>query len=341
MLVVLLSRVDLAALGQQLARTHWGWAALSGALGLLGVWVRARRWHYLFPPGSDPPALGRAAMIGYMANNVLPLRAGEFVRAYVVARRWDHGFWLPLATVVVERVLAVLALVTLFVALVALAPVPTALRWTAVLFLTLDIVAVLALSTLVVAPSACQRFVNALTRRWPRFERRALRTLDTFSRGLVGVRTPAHALPLLAWTIAAWIVPVLTAWTAMFAAGLDLGLVAALAVVTFVGFGISLPSAPGYIGVFHAAAVLALAMFAVPTAAAVGYSVVYHAAGYVPVTVCGWILLLQEQISLGEARRTLLRSEGASAAPSDDSPGQHRGCAGEAGARTEANHRVR
>lgn len=304
---ILLSRVDLVLLGEHLARTRWGWAAVSGALALLGVWVRARRWHYLFPPGSDPPALGRAAMIGYMANNVLPLRAGEFVRAYVVARRWGHGFWLPLATVVVERVLDGIALVTLLVALVALAPVPRALRWTAVLFLVVDIVAVLALSAIVVAPRACQRLVNVLTHRWPPLERRALRTLDTFAHGLVGVRTAAHALPLLAWTIAAWLVPVLTAWAAMFAAGLDLGLVAALAVVVFVGFGVSVPSAPGYIGVFHAAAVLALTMFDVPAAAAVGYSVVYHAAGFVPVTLCGWILLLREHISLGEARRTQLR----------------------------------
>ena len=69
-----------------------------------------------------------------------------------------------------------------------MAPVPTALRWTAVLFLTIDIVGVLALSVLVLAPGTCQRLVNALTRGWPRLERRALRTLDTFSRGLVGVR---------------------------------------------------------------------------------------------------------------------------------------------------------
>ena len=43
-------------------------------------------------------------MIGYMVNNVLPLRAGEFVRVYVVARRWGHGFWTALATLIVTHV---------------------------------------------------------------------------------------------------------------------------------------------------------------------------------------------------------------------------------------------
>lgn len=307
-LAVLLVRVDLALLGRHLAATHWGWAAVTGGLALLGVWVRARRWHFLFPPGSQPPALGRAAMIGYMANNVLPLRAGEIVRVYVVAQHWSHGFWLPLATVVVERVLDGLSLVALLVLLIAFAPVPAALRWTAALFLTIDIVAVLALCSVAVAPGACHRMVASLTVRWPRLQRRVVDLLNTFARGLIGIRTPAHAVPLLAWTVAAWLVPVLTAWTAMFAAGLSLGIVAALAVVTFVGFGISVPSAPGYVGVFHAAAVLALAMFDVPGAAAFGYAVVYHAAGFIPITLCGWLFLLREHMSLAEARRGAMRA---------------------------------
>ena len=78
------------------------------ALAPLGLWARARRWRYLFPPGPEPPGLVAANMIGYMGNNVLPLRAGEFVRIYVVARRLavqrdgsvTGGLWLAGATIV-------------------------------------------------------------------------------------------------------------------------------------------------------------------------------------------------------------------------------------------------
>jgi uncharacterized protein (TIRG00374 family) len=301
---VMLWRVDLRLLGEHLSHTHWAWAAATGALALLGIWARARRWHYLFPPHSHPPALTRAAMIGYMANNVLPLRAGEVIRVYVVARHWNGGFWLPLATVVVERVLDGLTLVALLGALVALAPVPTAVRWTAAVFLTVDLVAVLALVGVAVAPDATRRVAIALTTRWPRLERKLVDVLDTFGRGLVGVRTASHLLPLLLWTAMAWLIPTASAWTAMLAAGLTPGAVAALAVITFVGFGISVPSAPGYIGVFHAAVVLALRMFGVPEEAALGYAVVFHASGFIPVTLLGWILALREHISLGEARQT-------------------------------------
>src|SRR2546430_5388129 len=111
LIVYLLWSVDLAELRRQLGATRWGWAAGATALTPLGLWARARRWRYLFPPRSDPPGLVPAVMIGYMANNVLPLRAGEVVRVYVVARRGstagagDSGraFWAAIAPLNVLR----------------------------------------------------------------------------------------------------------------------------------------------------------------------------------------------------------------------------------------------
>jgi len=68
------------------------------------------------------------------------------------------------------------------------------------------------------------------------------------------------------------------------AVALNPKLTAAWAVVAFVGLGISLPSAPGFVGVFQAAIVLALALFGVPRAEALSFSLLYHASQYVPIT---------------------------------------------------------
>ena len=89
--VYLLRSVDLPELARQLAATQWWWVVPAVAVGPLGIWARAIRWRYLFPPGSKPPGLLAANMIGYMVNNVLPLRAGELVRVYVAARRLGPG----------------------------------------------------------------------------------------------------------------------------------------------------------------------------------------------------------------------------------------------------------
>ena len=280
------------------------------AMAPLQIWVRGRRWWYLFPPGSNPQGITPAMMIGYMANNVLPLRAGEVVRVYVVARRWSatlgasariHPFWTTLATLVVERVLDSLVVVLILAVLVLLVPVPRFLEVAALVVLAIDLAGVAVLIALVAAPQACARLITRLARRWPKLQRKALTAFETFVHGLDGIRTPSHALPLLAWTIGVWLTPAFAAWTVLYALDLHLPFIAAWAVLAFVGLGISIPSAPGYVGVFHAAAVLAVGLFGVSQSAGVGYALLFHASQILPVTLLGWLYLLREHMSLGEA----------------------------------------
>jgi uncharacterized protein (TIRG00374 family) len=301
LLAFLLWSVDPRDLAAQLRDAQWGWTLVVAALAPVGLWVRARRWRYLFPPGSSPPALTPAMMIGYMVNNVLPLRAGEIVRVYVVARRWRHGFWTTLGTLVVERVLDSVALILVLGVLVLLVPVPPVFRWAALSLLAIDVAAVAALGLLAAAPDTCLRFVHRLTRRWPGLGDRIGGVFDRFVRGLDGVRTPGHLVPLTLWSALVWLVPAVAGWLMLRAVHLDLPLIVGWTVLAFVGLGISIPSAPGYVGVFHYAAVLALEIFDVPRPTAVGYALIFHATQFIPITLLGWVFLLREHLSLGEA----------------------------------------
>ena len=296
--------VDLRELGAQLARTRWEWVALASLLGPVTVWARGRRWWYLFPPRSEPPGLVPATMIGYMVNNVLPLRAGEFVRVYVVARRWGHGFWTALATLIVERVLDSLVIVFIMVVLVLRIAVPRPLEIGAAILLAADLVAVGVLCFLAVAPDYTRALIERLTRRWPSLQRRVVGILETFVRGLEGVRTRAHLVPLAVWTVFVWLLPAFITWTMFRALDLELPWIAAWVVLAFVGLGVAIPSAPGYIGVFHAAATIALTIFGVPATAAFGYALLFHATQILPITLVGWIYLLREHLTLTDATRS-------------------------------------
>ena len=295
--------VDVRELGAQLARTRWEWVVLGSALGPVGVWARGRRWWYLFPPRSEPPGLVPATMIGFMVNNVLPLRAGEFVRVYVVARRWGHGFWTALATLIVERVLDSLVIVFIMIVLVLRIPVPRPLEIGAAILLAADLIAVCALCVLALAPDRTRVLIERLTRRWPALQNRTVGILGTFGRGLEGVRTPAHLFPLAVWTAIIWALPVFITWTMFRALDLDLPWIAAWVVLAFVALGVAIPSAPGYVGVFHAAATIALTMFGVPATAAFGYALLFHATQILPVTAVGWIYLFREHLTLSDATR--------------------------------------
>ena len=281
------------------------------ALGLGGLYVRAFRWRWLFPPGLKPVGIVAATMIGYMANNVLPLRAGEFVRLYTLARRLretaglsgPEAFGLVTATLVIERVLDSLAIVLILAMLVLTIPVPAGVEWGAGVLLIIDVVGVTLLVTVARAPEFGRRLVARLTRRWPAVQRPALAMFETGLRALDGIRTPAHALRVAVLTVAVWLMSAGAAWAMLRAVHLDLPFVAGWVIIAFVGLGISVPSAPGYVGVWHWAAALALGVFAAPPSVAVAYALLFHAASLVPVTVVGWLYLLREHVSLGEARR--------------------------------------
>lgn len=311
LLVYLVRSIDLTELGRVLAVTRWWWVVPALAVGPLGVWARAIRWRYLFPPDVRPPGLVAANMIGYMANNVLPLRAGELVRVYVSARRlasrtddsFTAGAWLSGATLIVERALDSLTLVLILAVLVFFIPVPPAFQWAAALVLALDLIMVALGVALTVAPGPVRRVILRLTGRWPAVQAPVIRAVDVVLRGLEGVRAPAHLGPLLAWTAIVWTLGAVGAWALFRAVHLDLPLLAGWTVLTFVGFGVSIPSAPGYVGVWHAATVLALATFGVAQPTAFGYALLYHASQFVPVTLIGWLFLVREHVTLGEVAR--------------------------------------
>src|SRR5216683_6942249 len=175
--------VDLGVIAARLRETLWTFLALSVVLAFASIWARAWRWAYLFPPGSRPSHLFRSLLIGYMGNNLLPLRAGEVVRIYVASR---HGqrFWTTFATVVVERVLDGLAVGLMMAGLVLLVPIPAKLRWAIVVFLVMDLVGILVLVVIIAAPGVCRVLIKMVFRRIGWLERRLLRMLGTMTEGL-------------------------------------------------------------------------------------------------------------------------------------------------------------
>lgn len=303
LLVYLFWNVDLHEVAIRLASTNWWFLAVSVGLNLGSLWMRAWRWYYLFPPGSEPSHLFNALMIGYMGNNVLPLRAGEVVRAYVASRRGQR-FWTVLATIVVERALDGLAIGLIVAALFLVIPIPAQLRWPAAVFLSVDLVAMALLAVIALAPGWCGGLIRALFHRWSWVERRAMDVLGTMSEGLRGVRAGHHFVPISLSTILIWGLFALSVWTGLRAAHLYLPLAASWTVLAFLGLGVSLPSSPGYVGVVQAATVLALALFSVARTEALSFSLLIHASQFVPVTLYGVILLLVEHVSLSEATRT-------------------------------------
>ncbi|MBI4590460.1 MAG: flippase-like domain-containing protein [Candidatus Rokubacteria bacterium] len=300
LLYLVVRNVSPAELLSHIGRTYWGWLALSAAFNLAVVGARGLRWGSLFYPASQPGwSLVSATAIGYMANNLLPLRAGELVRGYLAARNGGLSLWTVLATLAVERVLDALSILSILGAVVVVVEVPLWLQMGALTLLALDLLAM--------------GFLILLAREWgplarvilkiPRLGATLQRWLAVFSIGLQSLRLGRHLGPLLAWTVLIWLLSAGGVWTALRSAGLALPLSASFTVLAFAGIGVSLPSAPGYVGTLQFFIVQALAVYAITGVEAVGVSFLLHAASYIPVTLVGWIVLVGQGVSLFQASR--------------------------------------
>src|SRR5579863_9989320 len=105
MFFLLLRNIDWKDLWSAFAQFRAIWIIPSLAVYLLGYIIRGFRWEVLLSPikKCNFQSLFPTLVIGFMANNLLPARAGEFVRAYLNGTKEKISRSASLATILLER----------------------------------------------------------------------------------------------------------------------------------------------------------------------------------------------------------------------------------------------
>lgn len=107
--------INMSDLWTALLSFRWLYAIPFLAVTFLSMYIRAIRWHFLMRPTAilSPQRLFSPMMVGFGLNSLLPARAGEFARAYVLSAREKLPFTSVFATIVVERIFDMLTLLFL------------------------------------------------------------------------------------------------------------------------------------------------------------------------------------------------------------------------------------
>jgi glycosyltransferase 2 family protein len=311
--------VSVAEVWKALSRANaWMFLAVM-ALTLGSFWVRALRWRSLLAGGREIPlaSLFSATMIGFMTNNLLPFRLGEFVRPWVLARRERCSMSMALATIVVERVVDMLTLLAILGGTLLVHPIRAgseAARLTqagAGTLIALTIGLTLLLIALERMPGPSLRLIRSLAGRLPaRHRGRVVRGLEHFLEGL-GLFSD---VPRLLWVLLLSLVMFgcfgVAVQLCMEAFGLHLPWYAGFLVLVISAIAIMAPAAPGYIGTMNLACVAGLALFGVTNRDLTSsFSWFYWAGQWLPVTVVGLVYLRREGLSLGALDRIGERAE--------------------------------
>ncbi len=276
--------------------------------------IRAIRWNVLLQPVKpDTSFRNRWAtiMIGFGANNILPARIGEFVRAYALGKVESVPFSGTFGTLVVARFLDAVAVILLLLFALAVPSFPAEAEVlgqpvaqfarTAAIFVGGVLLAAL---VVVARPRLIVRLAERFSGLLPgRAGPRVVGALTSFLDGLSVLRSPSLLGRAVGWSIVHWAYYGLSFWLALEAFGIEVGYAGALFTQAMVAVGVSIPSAPGFFGTWHAAAQIALVgPYGVEEARALAFATGYHLGGFIPITILGFYYAWKLKISLGVAR---------------------------------------
>lgn len=282
-----------------------------------GVWLRAVRWHYLLRPLRSLP-VGRlfpVVVIGYMANDVLPARLGEVVRAYVLGEREGLSKSAAFATIAVERVFDGVTMLAFMAAVGVFVPFDESLRRIFFFAAGIFAAALAAFFVIVGSRSVTQSIIGLIPRLLPgRSRSKAKSIVERFIVGFDAMRSGRLILATLGFSFGAWLAEATMYYLVALGFGLTLPLGAYVLTTAVANLGGMIPSSPGYIGTFELFSLASLSVFGLGADAAISYVLVLHAALLVPVTLLGFFYLWRYGLSF----RAL---QSRSAAPASSSEG--------------------
>lgn len=320
LLALFLRNVDFSEVGAAVRAARTDLLALAVALTLVVYFVRTVRWQYLLEP------LGRTSfwvafrftVIGFAASAILPARAGEVLRPYLLARREGFDVAATFATIVVERVLDLTAVLLMLAAYLlwfdtGLAQHAPTLYRAVTLGAWITTPAALALLGLMVLlakrPERIEQFLVRAERRLPAsLGGRLSRVGRTFAEGLAIVRRPQRLLASFGWSLVIWALLSAEAWVVALAFDITMSYPGSWLITALLVVGIALPT-PGGVGGFHEAFRLGVTtFFGAPNHVAVAAAILLHAVSFGPVLLIGLWAAAYEGMSVGGLRQ-LQRSE--------------------------------
>ncbi|MBC7234729.1 MAG: flippase-like domain-containing protein [Chloroflexi bacterium] len=321
-LYLAMRKIDWQELWQAFRQADYIYLLPALALLLAINWVRAYRWRLLMYPDTHLPLpqVFRIVNIGYFFNNILPAKAGEIVRGYLVGRLISGGIGQALSTLLIERLLDVLTLVVLLVILIPLVELPT---WAMRGGLLFGAGAIGGTIVLIILSRFGRRGVDWVWRLVgrlpvvgsPRFKAALQNLVDGFA-----VLTMRRLLPgIIVSSALIWLGYATFNYILMAAFHLQyLPFWGAALVLCATGFAMVVPSSPGAMGVFEWAGVQALAVYAVSSSVAFGYMLGLHAFTNLALILLGLIGLMREGISYSQIRRQAIEAAQPSEAETPD-----------------------
>jgi uncharacterized protein (TIRG00374 family) len=272
--------------------------------------VRTIRWRYLLSPLGDTRfrTVFRSTVIGFGALGLLPVRVGDVIRPYLLARQERLSVSSVFATVVMERVLDLVAVLVLLALYVwgfsggsdASPRLLNSIKVSATIAAAGAATLLVIMWVLATHPERIGGLAAGLTRVLPgKLSHRVGSLASAFSTGFAATRDARQLLMALVWSFVLWIAIAAQAWAVTIAFGIALPFPGAFLLQSMLVIGVAVPT-PGGVGSFHEAYRLGVTtFFGASNDRAVAAAIVTHAISFFPPVLGGILFMAQDGLSLG------------------------------------------
>lgn len=301
-LIWALHDAKLSELKDDILTLHWGWLLVAAAADIAVYVWQGWRWSTLLRPVHPVPfwQCVRAIYVGLFANEILPMRAGEGIRPYLVSRWSKLPFALSLSSVAIERVFDGLWLITCMLVVSRIVAFPSKMQWIVDGAYVIGLVVLGGAAVLGIALFR-RETVHAGMTGWRRQFWLVADNLARIGHSRYLYLALALSLPYLLLQV----VPIYSVMQGyQLDEGLRLGWKAAFVTMVLLRLGAVPPQAPGNIGLFQLIAKVTLEeLFGVPGAEAARFSLVLWGVVTLPLLAGGFVAVVVTGVRLSKLRR--------------------------------------
>jgi hypothetical protein len=313
--------LDIAKIYEILKKINIWMLLATVAVYLFGYYLRAIRWHHLLKHIKNfrPAELFPYLVMGFMANNILPARAGEFIRAYLVGAKKGISKSSAFASIMIERVFDGLVMIAFFIIgygafhfVERTVTDPISVELFGRVFGTKDAVTIFAViggalfigiftvSVLLIWKK--EPTVNILHKIFSKFPGKIGATfnnlIDTFIEGLGVLRSKSSVFMVFFYSAIAWTIEAGTYYALAYAMGIHINFLLVCLIMAVANFAIMAPSTSGGVGPFEFFGVGIMLLFSYPKEEATAYIVIIHAMILLPIILLGLIFMMTEGLDL-------------------------------------------
>lgn len=270
--------------------------------------ARAVAWRTLL---REQVSVGKAFLTlneGYLLNNILPFRLGEFGRAFLLSRTAGFSFWEVISTIVVERVFDVGIMAGLLLSTLPFVIGAAWARSAAFGAALLVLVGFVVLYLVANNQGRVRQLVEKVTGRWPKIQTFGREKLDAIFSGLAALTSVVRFARVLVWLLVCWALNIGWYYLLLLAFLPQAAFLWVVFAVGAVSLGVALPSSPAYIGVFEAAIVGGLTLFSVDPSLALAFALTAHVIYLAGTSMLGVYALVRDGQSLGQIYRQVRRT---------------------------------